>query len=106
MCPPSLAFDLELQACNWRDQVKNCDKTTKTKKVRPLTATKDPLCEVSFSRHNVIACLVILNLYWDIYLRLFKLAGFPFCKRKANNSVDTNERIIDVLLYFPVRMAS
>ncbi|KAF2360436.1 Low-density lipoprotein (LDL) receptor class A repeat [Trinorchestia longiramus] len=45
VCPPSLAFDLELQACNWKEEVKNCGKTTKDKKVRPLTSTKDPLCE-------------------------------------------------------------
>merc|ERR1712212_1072207 len=45
VCPPSLAFDLELQACNWRDQVLNCDKTIKPHKAKPLFATKDPLCD-------------------------------------------------------------
>merc|ERR1711970_421037 len=46
VCPPSLAFDLELQACNWKEQVKNCDQTTKVTKATPLFNTKDPICEV------------------------------------------------------------
>jgi len=45
VCPPSLAFDLELQACNWKAQVKNCDKTEKDIKVLPNFATKDPFCD-------------------------------------------------------------
>jgi len=45
VCPPGLAFDLDLQACNWRPEVNNCDQTVKVKKVTPLFNTPEPLCE-------------------------------------------------------------
>merc|ERR1712212_1013197 len=45
VCPPSFAFDLELQACNWRDQGTNCKKTVKPHKAKPIFATKEPLCD-------------------------------------------------------------
>jgi len=44
-CPPGLAFDLEKQTCDWKSAVKNCDKLTKEKKVKPLLVTDEPLCE-------------------------------------------------------------
>merc|ERR1711953_721698 len=44
-CPPGLAFDLEKQTCDWKWAVKNCDKLTKEKKVKPLLSTDEPLCE-------------------------------------------------------------
>ena len=45
-CPPGLAFDLEKQTCDWKWAVKNCDKLTREKKVKPLLNTDEPLCEV------------------------------------------------------------
>ena len=50
-CPPGLAFDLEKQTCDWKWAVKNCDKLTKEKKVKPLLSTDEPLCE-----DNKLAC--------------------------------------------------
>jgi len=50
-CPPGLAFDLEKQTCDWKWAVKNCDKLTKEKKVKPLLVTDEPLCE-----ENKLAC--------------------------------------------------
>jgi len=50
-CPPGLAFDLEKQTCDWKWAVKNCDKLTKEKKVKPLLSTDEPLCE-----NNKLAC--------------------------------------------------
>jgi len=46
VCPPGLAFDLEIQACNWREQVHNCDAKKRLTKNTPLFNTKDPLCDV------------------------------------------------------------
>merc|ERR1739848_687048 len=50
-CPPGLAFDLEKQTCDWKWAVKNCEKLTKEKKVKPLLVTDEPLCE-----DNKLAC--------------------------------------------------
>lgn len=43
-CPAGLAFDIEKQTCDWKDQVKNCLKKSKEKKVKPLIFTDEPLC--------------------------------------------------------------
>ena len=51
-CPPGLAFDLEKQTCDWKWAVKNCDKLTREKKVKPLLVTEDPLC----INANELAC--------------------------------------------------
>jgi len=51
-CPPGLAFDLEKQTCDWKWAVKNCDKLTKEKKVKPLLVTDEPLC----NNENELAC--------------------------------------------------
>jgi len=51
-CPPGLAFDLEKQTCDWKWAVKNCDKKTKEKKVKPLLVTDEPLCQNA----NELAC--------------------------------------------------
>jgi len=50
-CPPGLAFDLEKQTCDWKWAVKNCDKLTKEKKVKPLLYTDEPICQ-----ENHLAC--------------------------------------------------
>ncbi|XP_050711468.1 chitin deacetylase 1-like [Eriocheir sinensis] len=50
-CPHGLAFDLELQTCDWKGNVKNCDKKIKTKKAKPLFQTSEPLCQ-----ENQLAC--------------------------------------------------
>jgi len=51
-CPPGLAFDLEKQTCDWKWAVKNCDKLTREKKVKPLLVTDEPLCP----QENWLAC--------------------------------------------------
>merc|ERR1712027_217938 len=51
-CPPGLAFDLEKQTCDWKWAVKNCDKLTKERKVKPLLVTDTPLCP----QENWLAC--------------------------------------------------
>ncbi|XP_071519200.1 chitin deacetylase 1-like isoform X2 [Panulirus ornatus] len=50
-CPHGLSFDLELQTCDWKTNVGNCVKKTKTKKVKPLLNTQEPLCQ-----ENQLAC--------------------------------------------------
>eukprot|EP00091_Calanus_sinicus_P023314 TRINITY_DN7800_c0_g1_i1.p1 TRINITY_DN7800_c0_g1~~TRINITY_DN7800_c0_g1_i1.p1 ORF type:complete len:177 (-),score=41.18 TRINITY_DN7800_c0_g1_i1:22-552(-) len=50
--PPGLAFDLEKQTCDWKWAVKNCDKLTREKKVKPLLVTDEPLCQ----QENWLAC--------------------------------------------------
>jgi len=47
-CPAGLAFDIEGQTCNWRDQVFNCDKKQKVRRVKPLLFTEEPLCADGF----------------------------------------------------------
>merc|ERR1711953_54882 len=47
-CPPGLAFDLEKQTCDWKNSVKNCDKLTKERKVKPLLVTDEPICDENF----------------------------------------------------------
>lgn len=47
-CPPGLAFDLEKQTCDWKRAVKNCDKLTREKKIKPLLNTEEPLCDENF----------------------------------------------------------
>jgi hypothetical protein len=43
-CPNSLAFDLDLQTCNWKRHVDNCDRLSKPRKVKPLFRTSEPQC--------------------------------------------------------------
>jgi len=50
-CPPGLAFDLEAQTCDWKDNVKNCNKLTMDKKPLPLLHTETAICEP-----NHLAC--------------------------------------------------
>jgi len=47
-CPPGLAFDLEAQTCDWKDNVKNCNKLTMEKKPKPLLHTDEPICDPNF----------------------------------------------------------
>ena len=47
-----MAFDLEKQTCDWKWAVKNCDKLTREKKVKPLLVTDEPLCQ----QENWLAC--------------------------------------------------
>merc|ERR1712117_481440 len=66
-CPPGLAFDLEKQTCDWKWAVKNCEKLTKEKKVKPLLVTDEPLCE-----DNKLACDdAINNNNIDLYTEIF-----------------------------------
>merc|ERR1711936_458591 len=51
-CPPGLAFDLEKQTCDWKWAVKNCDKLTKEKKVKPLLST-DKVDQLAEKLRNV-----------------------------------------------------
>ena len=46
-CPAGLAFDIEKQTCDWKEQVKNCLKKEKERKVKPILTTDEPLCQVS-----------------------------------------------------------
>jgi len=53
-CPHGLAFDLELQTCDWNDNVQkkgNCGKKEKVRKVKPLFNTVEPLCQ-----NEMLAC--------------------------------------------------
>lgn len=59
-CPHGLAFNLDQQTCDWKDNVKNCDRKEKTKVVKPLFNTVEPLCQV------VQRALVIITIF--IYL--------------------------------------
>ncbi|XP_066942872.1 chitin deacetylase 1-like isoform X2 [Macrobrachium rosenbergii] len=47
-CPHGLAFNLELQTCDWKDNVKNCNQKEKKKVVKPLLNTVEPLCQDSY----------------------------------------------------------
>ena len=46
-CPAGLAFDIEKQTCDWKEQVKNCAKKEKERKVKPILSTDEPLCQVT-----------------------------------------------------------
>ena len=39
-CPNGLAFDLDLQTCDWKANVKNCDKLSKPRLVKPNFVTR------------------------------------------------------------------
>jgi len=43
-CPSGLAFDLNQQTCDWRSKVKNCDRLSKPRKIRPNFNTDEPQC--------------------------------------------------------------
>ncbi|KAF0290838.1 hypothetical protein FJT64_011004 [Amphibalanus amphitrite] len=43
-CPHGLAFDLNKQACDWKDTVSDCDQTQRPKLVLPRINTDEPLC--------------------------------------------------------------
>jgi len=43
-CPSGLAFDLNQQTCDWSSKVKNCDRLSKPRKVRPNFNTDTPVC--------------------------------------------------------------
>jgi len=47
-CPPGLAFDLDKQTCEWKNQVKNCNVKARPKLALPLFNTKEPLCEPGY----------------------------------------------------------
>lgn len=51
-CPAGLAFDIEKQTCDWKDQVGNCLKKEKDKKVKPLLNTDEPVCQ----QEGTLAC--------------------------------------------------
>ena len=46
-CPQGLSFDLEKQACDWKDYVSNCDQTSRVVKAKPLLVTDEPICTVA-----------------------------------------------------------
>ncbi|XP_063608497.1 chitin deacetylase 1-like isoform X1 [Penaeus indicus] len=50
-CPHGLAFNLDQQTCDWKANVNNCDRKEKTKVVKPLFNTVEPLCQ-----ENQLAC--------------------------------------------------
>jgi hypothetical protein len=50
-CPAGLAFDIEKQTCDWKASVKNCDRKTRERKVKPLLFTDEPICQ-----ENHLAC--------------------------------------------------
>ena len=43
-CPHTLAFDLNLQTCDWREKVDNCDQLSKPRLVKPNLNTPEPVC--------------------------------------------------------------
>ncbi|XP_063236650.1 chitin deacetylase 1 isoform X1 [Bacillus rossius redtenbacheri] len=43
-CPNGLAFDIDRQTCDWRTNVKNCDRVEKPRKVLPILKTDVPVC--------------------------------------------------------------
>ena len=43
-CPNSLAFDLGLQTCDWKANVKNCDQLSKPRLAKPNFSTQEPVC--------------------------------------------------------------
>lgn len=44
-CPPGLAFDLEKQTCEWKQQVENCNIKARPKLALPKFYTEEPLCD-------------------------------------------------------------
>lgn len=50
-CPAGLAFDIEKQTCDWKEQVKNCLKKEKERKLKPILSTDEPLCQ-----EGMLAC--------------------------------------------------
>ncbi|KZS21112.1 Uncharacterized protein APZ42_012228 [Daphnia magna] len=50
-CPAGLAFDIEKQTCDWKEQVKNCLIKEKVRKLRPILSTDEPLCQ-----EGMLAC--------------------------------------------------
>jgi len=52
ICPHGLVFNLDLQTCDWRVNVKDCDLKVKAPKTKPLFSTVDPIC----SGVNELAC--------------------------------------------------
>jgi len=43
-CPSGLAFDLDRQTCDWKAKVKNCDRLSKPRLVKPNFNTEEPVC--------------------------------------------------------------
>ncbi|KRT82489.1 Carbohydrate-binding protein [Oryctes borbonicus] len=43
-CPVGLAFDVDRQTCDWKTNVKNCDKLEKPRKALPIFKTDEPVC--------------------------------------------------------------
>ncbi len=39
-----MAFDLDLQTCDWKANVDNCDKLSKPRNPKPDFATAEPVC--------------------------------------------------------------
>nr|ALC79575.1 gastrolith protein 59 [Cherax quadricarinatus] len=56
-CPHGLAFDLELQTCDWKANVKNCADKQKIKKAKPLFNTEEPLCQENFLACGDSTCM-------------------------------------------------
>ncbi|XP_037779628.1 chitin deacetylase 1-like [Penaeus monodon] len=50
-CPNALAFDVDNQVCDWKQNVKNCDRLERPRKVKPLLYTDEPICPP-----NQLAC--------------------------------------------------
>ena len=46
-----MAFDIEKQTCDWKEQVKNCLIKEKVRKVKPILSTDEPLCQ-----EGMLAC--------------------------------------------------
>lgn len=74
-CPHGLAFNLEQQTCDWKANVKNCDRKEKTKVVKPLFNTVEPLCQVIqrgfifiFTSVTIIIDILISETFFYIFV--------------------------------------
>ncbi|RXG53573.1 hypothetical protein Avbf_16881 [Armadillidium vulgare] len=79
-CPHGLAFDLDLQTCDWGTSVKNCDKKTKIRKVKPLLNTPEP-----FDSQNQLACGDNTCIAREL-----------FCDGKADCADGSDENVCDI----------
>ncbi|XP_046746909.1 chitin deacetylase 1 isoform X1 [Diprion similis] len=80
-CPTGLAFDIERQTCDWKQNVKNCDQIEKPRKVLPILKTDVPVCpEGKLSCGN-----------GDCVEKEFFCDGKPDCKDESDENACTVE---------------
>ena len=109
-CPDGLAFDLDLQTCNWKSEVSNCDKLSKPRLVKPNFATREPVCpdgqlQVGGRRRRPIFRVLSSSLY-NIFHCLFPchlqcgsgecLDQILFCDQQAHCSDGSDENACSV----------